>query len=394
LRRPVKPVKPDSADFLDRRISSMRIAADRSRDMQQFITDNLNSMPDATLVLSESGEVLMHNIAAAQYFASIGLRRLAIPSLDDIFSKLDTPLDEQGRSTTWRALLFGNPSSSVERETRDINGKELLIKSAPSSTADGAMLGWIVSLIDVSSLRAAERHRDESLHFISHDMRAPQSSILALLELQKSPGTAFPLEEFYARVEKSVHTTLTLADDFVHLAQADSQHYQLQEADFSSLLADAADDMWAFARSRKIDIVIDTQVDDCWVTVDRRLMVRALGNLLSNAIKFSPQGSVVTCEAERIDKDGKPFISCSIRDKGIGIPESERKRIFSRFARLSRSGRDSVGLGLVFVKTVVERHGGSIDFESAAGRGTTFVLTLPCAVESEPAENGVSMRHD
>jgi CHASE2 domain-containing sensor protein/signal transduction histidine kinase len=394
LRGRDKSVEPNHADFLDRRIASMRLAADRSRDMHQFVVDNLNSMPDATLVLSEQCELLMHNHAATDYFTSLGMRRFTVPTLDELFAKLEHPLDEHGRATTWRHLLFGNPSSgAVERETRDINGKELLIKSAPSGVAGGAMLGWIVSLIDVSSLRAAERHRDESLHFISHDMRAPQSSILALLELQKSPGTAFPLEDFYARIEKSVHTTLTLADDFVHLAQADSQAYQLQEADFPSLLADAADDMWAFARSRRIEIVIDAEIDDHWVNVDRRLMVRALGNLLSNAIKFSPQGSKIQCTATVVENEGEKRIACSVRDRGMGIPDAERKRIFSRFARLNRNGRDSVGLGLVFVKTVIERHGGSIDFISEVGRGTTFMLTLPCIPDNEQAERDASAAH-
>lgn len=386
LRREDESVKPDNADFLDQRIAAMRLAANRSRDMHQFVIDNLNSMPDATLVLSQQGELLMHNRAAKEYFLSLGLRSVT-PTLEMIFSKFDAPLDING-GTNWRNVLFGAASMSgaAEVETRDINGKEFLIKSAPSRMADRSTLGWIVSLIDVTSLRAAERHREESLHFISHDMRAPQSSILALLQLQKSPATAFPLEDFYARIEKSVHTTLDLADDFVHLAQADAPTYQLQDADFPSMLADAADDMWAFAQSRNIAIVIDAQVSDYWVSVDRSLMVRAIGNLLSNAVKFSPSGAKIACSTQLIEADGKKFLTCSIRDEGSGIPESERMRIFSRFSRLNKKGRDGIGLGLVFVKTVIERHGGTIDFSSRAGQGTTFTLRLPCVIENDRPE--------
>jgi CHASE2 domain-containing sensor protein/signal transduction histidine kinase len=386
LRQGDESVKSDNADFLDQRIANMRVAANRSRDMQQFVIDNLNSMPDATLVLSQKGDLLMHNHAARDYFATLGIRPTAVPTLDGIFAKFDAPFDTDGNLTTWRNVLFHEnemSNSAAEFETRDVNGKEFLVKSAPSRMADSSMLGWIVSLIDVSSLRAAERHRDESLHFISHDMRAPQSSILALLELQKSPATAFPLQDFYARIEKSVHTTLELADDFVHLAQAESPTYQLQDADFPSMLADAADDMWAFAQSRHIEIVIDAQVSDYWVSVDRSLLVRALGNLLSNAIKFSPQHSKIVCTTELVQSGNRKFIICNIKDQGRGIPESDRKRIFSRFARLNKKGRDGVGLGLAFVKTVVERHGGSIDFTSEPGAGTTFILKLPCVIESD-----------
>lgn len=371
-------------DFFDRRIIELRLAADQARDLQRFAADSLDSIPDPTFVLSPKGEVLMYNRAAKLYLDStVGPVSPPFP-LETAFSRMDAIRPGHWQSLQWRDLLLkaDEERSMVEIEARDRNGREFLVKGAVSKGSDGKTLGWIVLLVDVTTLRAAERHRDETLDFISHDMRAPQSSILALLTLQKNPQTAFPTEEFYSRVEKSVQSTLALADDFVHLAKAKSSAYHRQEADIHSMLADAADDMWAFARSRGIKIVIDVQTGDDWIHVDRPLMVRALGNLLSNAIKFSPPGGEVTCSARTVHENGRNSIICSIADRGIGMSAVLQEQIFSPFPRREKSGREGVGLGLAFVKMVVERHGGTIGFESRPGGGSTFVLSIPCITDT------------
>ncbi|MNR78022.1 Alkaline phosphatase synthesis sensor protein PhoR [compost metagenome] len=381
LRHANESVRIKNSDYLDRQISDIRIAANRSRDMHQFVIDNLNSMPDATLVLSQTGEILMYNRIAREYFATLKLE--GTPTLEAIFSRFDVPPDVGTIHANWhQALLHSTPgNTAVEIETRDINKREFLIKSAPSRMSDGSMLGWIVTLIDVTSLRAAERRREESLNFISHDMRVPQSSILALIQLQRNPGTAFAIPEFLSRIEKSVETTLNLADDFVHLAKAESQSYRLQDADFSSLLAEAADDMWAFAHSKGITIVLDAhEVENCWLNVDRSLVIRALGNLLSNAIKFSPQGSQIVCRAQPLHGEHGSSVVCNITDHGKGIADADRAAIFSPFLRADEQDRDGVGLGLAFVKMVVERHNGTIEVSSTVGKGSTFTITLPCVI--------------
>lgn len=386
LRQRNETGTPDNSDFLDRQIIAIRLAADRSRDMHQFVIDNLNSMPDATLVLSQKIEMLMYNRTASEYFKTLGLdEKNGPPDIYDIFEHFDPPMDAGMRRTWCEVLLHPTEDGrTAERETRDVNGREFLIKSAPSRMEDGTTLGWIISLIDVTSLRAAERRREESLNFISHDMRVPQSSILALIQLQKNPATAFAMPEFLARIERSVETTLNLAENFVHLAKAESQAYQLHETDFASMLAEAADNIWAFAHGKSIDIVIDTQVENRWLNVDRSLVVRALSNLLSNAIKFSPEGSRVICTARPVRASCGNYVCCSIADQGQGIDPAKHDIIFSPFLRADEQGRDGVGLGLAFVKKVIERHGGKISLDSTPGEGSIFTIKLPCTVE--PAE--------
>jgi len=107
------------------------------------------------------------------------------------------------------------------------------------------------------------------------------------------------------------------------------------------------------------------------------LLVRAIANLVSNAIKFSPPQTTVTVRLYRVPQG----LAIDVADQGRGIAEEDQGRLFQPFARLRDTEQDAPagsGLGLVFVKTVVERHGGEIKLTSAAGAGATFTIFLPC----------------
>lgn len=392
LLKHAAPAAPKhETDFLDRRIAQMRLAASRAQTMQRFIADSLDSMPDATLVLSTEGETLMYNRTAKHYFKESGVSSAAGLPLAAVFARIHPLHPEHAAFGRWPQLLLSPQAGryAVEAEARDERDREFLVKSASCRDADGKTAGWIVSLIDLTSLRSAQRHRDETLHFISHDMRSPQSSILALLELQKNPRTAFPAHEFYTRIERSVRRTLSLADDFVHLAKAKTAAYHLQEADFSSMLADATDDMWAYARSQGVQVDVDTQFDIAWVNVDRPMLVRAIGNLISNAIKFSPPGGVVTCTARIVPQGQGSAVECSVADQGDGIPDTMQAQIFQPFPRPDKARREGVGLGLAFVRMVIERHGGTVGFTSRAGKGSVFIITLPCSADTPAGQDAV-----
>lgn len=373
-------------DVLEQRIKAMANAALRVRDLRQFISDSLNSLPDATLVTTTDGHVLLSNIHANDYFRSIGFPDVNGAQLPYLLSGLQSPqpIDQSYDSKfDWWNLLDMQYIDALANgiSVQDSSGRDLLIKSAPCRSSTNVLTGWIVSIIDISPIRAAERSRDETLRFLSHDMRAPQASILALLELQHEPSSALPQEEFFSRIEKATRKTLGLADNFVQLARAESQEYRLEEVDFKDLLFDATDEMWSLAQSKKIEIVTDVTDDDFPIKVDRSLLTRALVNLISNAINYSPENTRVTCTARHQLSFDEPRIVCTISDQGYGIAPADQAKLFRRFQRLdapNQPRQEGIGLGLVFIKTVIERHAGQISFASKVGEGTVFTITLPC----------------
>lgn len=375
----------DATDILEQRIAAMKNAARRVRDLRQFVSDNLDNLPDATLVTSVDGLILLANRHAKDYYWSLGRNDVRGSSVIELLAqlKMPVPVDQSiNLSFEWQHLLDLNHAQALLNgvSAQDHTGRDLLVKSGPCYSATNLLTGWIVSILDISTIRAIERSRDETLRFLSHDMRAPQASILALLELQHESSSELPQAELFARIEKACRKTLGLADNFVQLARAESQEYRLEEVDFQDLLFDAADEMWSLAKSRHIHLQVEIKDGEYPVNADRTLLTRAVSNLMSNAINYSPDHTSILCTLWLTEVDNQTRIMCGICDHGYGIAEADQSKLFQRFQRVDlpdQPRHDGVGLGLVFVKTVIERHLGEISFISVAGQGTTFTLSLP-----------------
>ncbi len=393
------PATLANADVLDRHINAMRRAVRRVRDLRIFVSDSLNNLPDATLVTTIDGYVLLANAHAVDYFAGIGIKKVHGALLPLLFATpgqtmpraLDPAIEQE---FNWWNLL--DPAHAATFGTgvdfRNQLGVDLLVRSAPCRASNQQLTGWIVSIVDISAIRSAERSRDETLRFLSHDMRAPQASILALLELQSDPASTLPLPELFSRIDKASRRTLGLADNFVQLARAESNEYRRDEIDFHDIVIDATDALWSLAKTKNILVYNDfnngikhglstaNENDDYVILVDRSLVTRALENLLSNAINYSPVGSTITWSLHAHVAPVGRSIVCSITDQGYGIAATDQPKLFRRFKRIEHSEQprhDGIGLGLLFVKTVIERHHGTITFSSDVGIGTTFTITLP-----------------
>ncbi|MFZ6692904.1 CHASE2 domain-containing protein [Undibacterium sp. SXout20W] len=383
-----QPRQAALTDTLESSINAMRLAANRVRDLRQFVSDSLASLPDATLVTTTDGNVLLSNQVARAYFAGLGIPKVNDALLPYLFAQMSPPQaseQTQNNSFSWWDILDLKHTSNMKQgiEVRDPRQQDVLIKSAPCYNADKVLVGWIVSIINITAIRAAERSRDETLHFISHDMRAPQASILALLEMQKEPATALSNDEFMARIEKASRITLGLADNFVQLARAESQDYRFEEVDFQNVLIDATEEMWSLAKSKNIRIKTAIPDDEYPARIDRSLVTRVLTNLLSNAIKYSPRDTTITCTLALEQHLADAEIVCNISDEGYGIPRAEQNKLFQRFQRFKTTDQpknDGVGLGMVFVKAVLDRHHAKIDFTSAPNEGSTFNLRFPATL--------------
>jgi signal transduction histidine kinase len=225
--------------------------------------------------------------------------------------------------------------------------------------------------------RAIQKVRDDTMRFISHDIRSPLASIITLAEgFGHKPGDDPRLQQ----MGRYAQHALDLADDFFRLAKAEALDPRgFAEIDLSSLVQEAADDMWPLAEKRHVLILVrDLGSDDPVVLGDQTQLLRALINLLGNAIKFSPEGSKVQVT---LRADGN-WQEIAVADEGCGIAEENLDRLFTRYGRITQPGQPSppgIGLGLLIVKTIVERHSGTVSVQSAVGAGSTFIIRLPRA---------------
>jgi signal transduction histidine kinase len=150
-----------------------------------------------------------------------------------------------------------------------------------------------------------------------------------------------------------------------------------KQTDLPSLVKEVVATQMLSAEQKQVSVIMD----DYWpaklsVNVDPDQMRRAIHNVISNAIKYTRNNTTVTISYQRDAKQHKILVA----DQGIGIPAAEQSKVFRGFYRASNAVKSDVpgtGLGLYLVKTVFERHGGSVSFVSEENRGATFTLTLP-----------------
>jgi len=372
--------EPPTGDTVERQMILMHDAIRDVRDLRRFIAQSLDSLPDAALVTDLGGRVLIANDAADRLFETRVEGPLEGKRLKEVFASLDPDprFPDPHAADLLRAMQSGSLPPEEGHEKRLADGTSLEIRLAFFTDADRAPLGWIARFADITALRASERQREDALRLLTHDMRAPQASILAVLEKE---GSKVP-PELARRLERYAHQTLGLADDFVHLARAESGRFLVESFSLGDALLDAVDDLWPLAGAKQIRVTTHVPSDEALVMGDRSLITRAIANLLGNAIKYSEANTEI---AAHVQRDGAEWV-LEIADQGRGIAASDLPLLFEPFRRLAApetapatSAAPGAGLGLAFVKAVIERHRGQVFARSEEGVGSVFGLRLPVA---------------
>jgi len=347
-------------DHIDRQAGVLKAALTRLRELSALISDTLRSLPDATLVIDDTGRVLLANTRASALFEQDAT--LAGSDIDSLFARIGAePLE---------TLLARDGTA---REIRTPTGEVFKLDEARLDLGRDSRPGGIVRLADVTAIRVAERQREQALQLLSHDMRSPQVSILTLLAEPPPRDAAFD-----RRVGDYARRTLAMAESYVQLARAESRVLDRRELDLGQSLIEAADGLWPQANARGVTILTPDDEDERLVMGDPVLIGRALVNLIDNALKYGPEGGEVTCTLDTVEVGDRRFHLCVVQDQGPGFPPDQSEQLFEAFHQTAEA-RPGIGLGLAFVRIVAERHGGWVKAESPPGEGARFTLALPDA---------------
>jgi len=322
-----------------------------------------------------------------------------------------TPAELIKLSSLGREMIYEEDASDVKKKLHKIeNGKisnlELLYRYIRK---DGKIV-WLKEqlkmeivgnqknlkglVIDVTDFKKAESDygeiinnlsteitaRDNFLSILSHDLRAPFSSILGFTEILLSEAALTDAErtEYLNYINDSSTNQLQLVNyllDWSNLQtgrmQMDPHRVQAQGLVFNCISA-----LTGVAMRKNIDIKVNVP-DSIFIEADERLMLQVITNLVSNAIKFSEDGKTIRISAERFNNELVEFV---IIDEGVGIPENYHPRIFKfekMFSTRGTRGEKGTGLGLSLVKEIIERHKGQIWFYSKEKIGSEFHFTIP-----------------
>jgi signal transduction histidine kinase len=255
------------------------------------------------------------------------------------------------------------------------NGSPKPRRSAPQP------LGLAVVIRDLSRAKELDQLKSDMISLMSHELRTPLTSINGFAELLTAdddlPEQAKEFVTIIAnesqRLSRMINTFLAVTK----LERKDRQEVLKIPLRLDEVVRETIATLQVVAKKRRIRLVEQPAQKLPPVAADKSMIMQAVKNLVSNAIKYSPERTTVTVstalEAETV--------RLCVEDRGYGIPTEAKDRVWEKFYRVVREGEDkdeeSTGLGLSFVREVVEQHGGSVDLESEVGRGSKFSFTLP-----------------
>jgi GAF domain-containing protein/anti-sigma regulatory factor (Ser/Thr protein kinase) len=232
-------------------------------------------------------------------------------------------------------------------------------------------------------IEAANRHKSEFLANMSHELRTPLNAIIGFSEVlqEKLFGELNDKQaEYTDDILTSGRHLLSLINEILDLSKVEAGRMELELATFDLPLA--IDNARTFVRERAtnhgitLEVKVDQRIGD--IVGDERKIKQILLNLLSNAVKFTPESGRITINARPTNGS----VEISVIDTGIGIALEDQPKIFEEFRQVGTDYAHKIqgtGLGLTLAKKFVELHGGKIWVESEAGKGSTFIFTLPIA---------------
>lgn len=213
---------------------------------------------------------------------------------------------------------------------------------------------------------------------ISHDLRSPLSVILGILQCYKNEYDELKAEEHMNIVKRNCYKILKLINNIIDSTKLQQRHFKInrQNIDIINLIEWNISSIDKYAKIKNISLVFDTNVEECIVAVDISSFDRIIMNLISNAIKFFKENSCVFINTWKEEK----YITISVKDEGIGIPQNEQKTIFNRFIQSTKNNRNEYsgsGIGLDLVFNLVKAHGGVVELTSTEGLGSEFRIKMP-----------------
>lgn len=366
-------------EVVARTISQLTVIKENDRKNRQLIEKSLSRLQDGVCISDLCGEITFTNRRFQKWFQQDQEPEALLSSLSNLQLK---------SGSTWpqalSKLYLTNTLFTDEASFKNRPDQQLLCKASLVSINAKHVDTLILTFTDITQLKAAENARSEALSFLSHDLRSPMVSVLAILErfhAEKTQTDTHLSAQSLQHIESLVRQNLDYAESFLQLSKADALiETNMQPCDLHAILDAAHVHALALATPKSIKVISQRCQDDAWVLGESSLLERALNNLISNAIKFSPEGSQLGLSLSR---QGQVAV-ITIEDQGTGIDKQHQVTIFDRFTRVKNtSSTEGAGLGLNFVATVAKKHLGEVRVKSELNLGSTFTLHLPTLDEQE-----------
>ena len=350
--------------------SMTEVTADRNR-----LSTIFTCMVEGVIDVDMEQNILHINEAAARLLdvgekTSVGKPLWEIIRNQEIISALDEAIKNQSINKTQIRL------------SRDSVQRVVDIYAASLSDDEGAPIGAVLVLHDITDLKNLERVRTDFVANASHELKTPITAIRGLTEtiLGDDEVEKDTLIHFIERVHSQSLRLSQLVGDLMAISRLESTQAseEFTRINFSDLVRQAVKAAQTPAEVAGHKLEAEIHEGDIEIMGERQNLSQLVDNLIDNAIKYTPDPGNVSV---KLWQEGGTAI-LEVKDTGIGISPQFQQRVFERFYRVDKARSQSLGgtgLGLSIVKNITEKHGGSVSVNSQLGNGSTFTLRLPIA---------------
>lgn len=346
-------------DMIDKQTINLKNSANKQRII-------LESMADGIVTLDSEFVIQDINPAITKIFGY---------SADSCIHKKITFIVSNLRDVKKNSDIF------YEKDGLHKNGKRFPVELTLNSMTINDSMMYSCVIRDITERKHVQKMQVEFVSNVSHELRTPLTSIKGALGLVNSgvlvdaPEIA---QELLTTAYGNTERLTLLINDLLDMQkiEAGKLDFSISKINLMDAIEQSINDNINYAKQFNVDIQAINPLKNIFVKSDPLRLSQIMSNLLSNAAKFSFQGSVIYIKTSLED----PFVRLSVIDSGEGIPEEYFDQIFDKFTQSDSSAtrqKGGTGLGLAITKQMIETMGGSINFTSVLGKGTTFNIYLP-----------------
>lgn len=381
-----KKAEDELEQYHEKLIDLVKERTEQLAEEKELLAVTLSSMGDAVIAVDAENRITLFNKTAEQ-LAGWRFEEVHHKPVDEIIRIIneqtkkpaDSPIDRVLES---REIESGTGNDALIART----GRECPIAAtaAPIQKNDGTMTGIVMVLRDVSQQREIDRMKSDFISSVSHELRTPLTSIKAYTEtMLDDPNMAQQTRQEFLQIINEESDRLTdLINGILDISKVEAGTIEIirKPINVASVAKRAAESLEYLAGKKKIRLQTDIEEHLPELLGDENKIYSMITNLINNAIKFTPENGTVSVSAKLVNKE----LVVKVSDTGMGIPKDDLHKIFGRFYRVHRPGKQiqGTGLGLAIVKEIVIKHEGRIDVESELEKGSTFTIYLPVAAQT------------
>lgn len=355
-----------------------RREAVREKNKTMAIIENLT---DGIFLLNNKNEVEIISPLVVDFFKK---------NKEEIIGKNIVDLFDNEELKEFKELLIDSKKGKINKVTK----KEISIGQRMNIEVYTIFLeekqeegGILIILHDVTRDKLIEKMKTEFVSIAAHQLRTPLSAIKWTLRMVLDGETGDITQEQKDLLEKtyvSNERMISLINDLLNVSRIEEGRflYKQEMASLEEIISTVIDSSQELLKMKKMKIIFDRPKEILpQVYIDREKMELVVQNLLENAVKYTPEGGEINISLEKKNDE----VIFKIKDTGVGIPEAQKERIFTKFFRgdnVIRMETEGSGLGLYTTKNIVDAHKGKIWFDSKEGEGTTFTFTIPVITKS------------